>query len=70
VTTPQGALTEAGRGALVIALGDIVDDIAGPYEGRLNHWVNLHEIAEGSWAGGGQVFPLAGIQAAMNIKAA
>jgi phenylpyruvate tautomerase PptA (4-oxalocrotonate tautomerase family) len=70
VTTPQGALTEASRASLVIALGDIVDDITGPYEGRLNHWVNLHEIAEGSWAGGGQVFPLAGIQAAMNIKAA
>jgi hypothetical protein len=30
----------------------------------------LYEIDEGSWAGGGQVFPLAGIQAAMNIKAA
>jgi phenylpyruvate tautomerase PptA (4-oxalocrotonate tautomerase family) len=70
VTTPQGALTEAGRGALLIALGDIVDDIAGPYEGRLNHWAMLYEVNEGSWAGGGQVFPLAGIQAAMNIKAA
>jgi phenylpyruvate tautomerase PptA (4-oxalocrotonate tautomerase family) len=70
VTTPQGALTEATRDSLVIALGDIVDDIVGPFEGRLNHWVNLYEVAEGSWAGGGQVFPLVGIQAAMNIKAA
>jgi phenylpyruvate tautomerase PptA (4-oxalocrotonate tautomerase family) len=70
VTTPQGALTEAARGALVKALGDIVDDIVGHYEGRLNHWAMLYEVDEGSWAGGGQVFPLAGIQAAMNIKAA
>jgi phenylpyruvate tautomerase PptA (4-oxalocrotonate tautomerase family) len=70
VTTPQGALTEAARNALVNALGDIVDDIVGPYEGRLNHWAMLYEVDEGSWAGGGQVFPLAGIQAAMNIKAA
>jgi phenylpyruvate tautomerase PptA (4-oxalocrotonate tautomerase family) len=70
VTTPQGALTDAARNALVKALGDIVDDIVGPYEGRLNHWAMLYEVNEGSWAGGGQVFPLAGIQAAMNIKAA
>ena len=70
VTTPQGALTDAARNALVKALGDIVDDLVGPYEGRLNHWAMLYEVNEGSWAGGGQVFPLAGIQAAMNIKAA
>jgi phenylpyruvate tautomerase PptA (4-oxalocrotonate tautomerase family) len=70
VTTPQGALTDAARNALVKALGDIVDDIVGPYEGRLNHWAMLYEVNEGSWAGGGQVFPLASIQAAMNIKAA
>jgi phenylpyruvate tautomerase PptA (4-oxalocrotonate tautomerase family) len=70
ITTAQGALTETTRGALVKVLGDIVDDIVGPYEGRLNHWAMLYEVDEGSWAGGGQVFPLAVIQAAMNIKAA
>jgi len=30
----------------------------------------LYEVSEGSWAGGGNVFPLAGIQAAMNINVA
>ena len=68
VTTPQGALNEEGRHSLVAAVGKIVDDLIGVYEGRLNHWTNLYEIAEGSWGGGGQVFPLVGIQAAMNIK--
>ena len=70
VTTPYGALVESTRESLVKEIGAIVDDIVGPFEGRLNHWAMLYEIDEGSWAGGGQVFPLAGIQAAMNIKAA
>ena len=70
VTTPQGALTESTRASLVAEIGQIVDDIVGSYEGRLNHWAMLYEVAEGSWAGGGQIFPLTGIQAAMNIKAA
>jgi hypothetical protein len=70
VTTPYGALVESTRECLVKEIGAIVDDIVGPFEGRLNHWAMLYEIDEGSWAGGGQVFPLAGIQAAMNIKAA
>jgi hypothetical protein len=70
VTTPQGALTEATRGSLVAEIGKIVDDIVGPYEGRLNHWAMLYEVAEGSWGGGGQIFPLAGIQNVMDIKPA
>lgn len=70
VTTPKGALTASARGTLVQTFGRIVDDIVGPYEGRLNHWALLYEVDEGSWAGGGQVFPLAGIQAAMNIEVA
>lgn len=70
VTTPHGALVESSRQSLVKEIGEIVDDIVGAFEGRLNHWAMLYEIDEGSWAGGGQVFPLAGIQAAMNIKAA
>ena len=67
VTTPAGALDAQARAALVREIGEIVDDLIGPFEGRLNHWAMLFEVAEGSWAGGGQVFPLAGIQAAMNI---
>jgi hypothetical protein len=70
VTTPYGALVESTRESLVKEIGVIVDDIVGPFEGRLNHWAMLYEIDEGSRAGGGQVFPLAGIQGAMNIKAA
>lgn len=70
VTTPQGALTAATRGELVAEIASIVDETVGTFEGRLNHWAMLYEVDEGSWAGGGQVFPLAGIQAAMNIKAA
>lgn len=69
VTTPQGALNAASRESLVTEIGRIVDDLVGPFHGRLNHWAMLYEVSEGSWAGGGQVFPLAGIQAAMNIQA-
>ena len=70
VTTPEGALNLLTRKTLVEEVGQIVDDIVGPFEGRLNHWTMLHELSEGSWAGSGQIFPLAAIQAAMNIKAA
>ncbi|MCW5699869.1 MAG: hypothetical protein KIT00_08515 [Rhodospirillales bacterium] len=70
VTTPQGALNADGREELAAAIGSIVDEFVGPFDDRLNHWAMLYEVDEGSWAGGGQIFPLAGIQAAMNIKAA
>lgn len=70
VTTPAGALDNAVRQELAAAVGEIVDDLVGTFEGRLNHWAMLYEVDEGSWAGGGQIFPLAGIQAAMNIKPA
>lgn len=70
VTTPKGALTVELRKTLVAEIGEIVDDLVGTFENRLNHWVMLFELDEGSWAGGGQIFPLASIQAAMNIKAA
>jgi phenylpyruvate tautomerase PptA (4-oxalocrotonate tautomerase family) len=70
VTTPEGALHDATRKSLVEEIGQIVDEVVGEFEGRLNHWAMLYELNEGGWAGGGQIFPLAGIQAAMNIKAA
>ena len=70
ITTPEGALAQANKETLVTEIGRIVDDIVGVYEGKLNHWSMFNEINEGSWAGGGQVFPLTAIQAAMNIKAA
>ncbi len=70
VTTPEGALNGVTRKELVEAIGSIVDDIVGPFEGRLNQWTMLYELDEGSWAGSGQIFPLAGIQAAMGIHPA
>lgn len=70
VTTPQGALTAASRESLVKDISEIVDELIGKYDDRLNHWVNMHEVDEGSWAGAGQIFNLSGIQQAMNIKPA
>jgi len=70
VTTPQGALNASARKSLVKDISDIVDELIGKYDDRLNHWVNMYEVDEGSWAGAGQIFNLAGIQQAMNIKAA
>jgi phenylpyruvate tautomerase PptA (4-oxalocrotonate tautomerase family) len=70
VTTPEGALNDVTRKSLVEEIGVIVDDIVGKFEGRLNHWAMLHELNEGGWAGGGQIFRLADIKGAMNIKAA
>ena len=68
VTTPEGGISAANKTLFMEEVGSIVNKAVGEYEGRLNHWINLHEVAEGSWGGAGQVFPLAGIQAAMNIK--
>jgi phenylpyruvate tautomerase PptA (4-oxalocrotonate tautomerase family) len=70
IMTPEGALNAETRAELAAEVGAIVDDVIGVFEGRLNHWVMLHEVAEGSWGGAGQIFPLAGIQEAMNIKPA
>lgn len=67
VTTPEGALNAGTREVLVSEIGDIVNDIVGPFEKRLNHWTMLYEIADGNW-GAGQVLRLPDIQAAMNIK--
>jgi hypothetical protein len=67
LTTPEGALNAETRKSLVEEVGCIIDELVGPFDGRLNHWTMLYELDEGSWAGGGQIFPLAGIQAAMNI---
>ena len=70
VTTPEGALNDGTRKALVKEIGAIVDDLVGPFEGRLNHWAMLYELDEGGWAGAGQIVRFADIQGAMNIRAA
>ena len=69
VTTPQGALNDETRTSLVAEIGRIVDEIVGPYVDRLNHWTMLYEVADGGWAGAGQIFRLGDIQSAMDIKA-
>lgn len=68
VTTPDGALNDETRAELVAEIGEIVDDIAGPYEDSLNHWTMLYDLAEKHWSGNGQIFPLTAIQEAMSIK--
>lgn len=73
ITTPDGALNGETRAELVTEIGEIVDDIVGPYEGRLNHWTMLYDLADKHWSGNGQIFPLETIKEAMsieNIKAA
>lgn len=70
VTTPEGALNDSTREALAAEIGNIVDDIVGTYEGRLNHWAHLNHVNDGCWAGMGQVLRLPFIQAAMHITAA
>lgn len=70
VTTPAGALTPERRATLVGEIASIVDELVGVFPDRLNHWTMLYELAEGSWGAGGQIAPLAGIQAAMNIARA
>lgn len=69
VTTPEGALTSHTRKELVNEIGGIVNDIVGPFEGRLNHWAMLYEVTDGNW-GAGQVLRLPDIQTAMNIPQA
>jgi len=70
VTTPEGALNTTTREALAADIGTIVDDVVGPYEGRLNHWAHFNHVNDGCWAGMGQVLRLPFIQAAMHISAA
>jgi len=70
VTTPELALSQETRNKLSSDIGDIVNQFIGTYQDRLNHWAIFREVDEGSWAGNGQIFSLAGIQNAMNIKTA
>jgi phenylpyruvate tautomerase PptA (4-oxalocrotonate tautomerase family) len=67
VSTPQGALDQAGRAALEESIYEIVNDFVGTYENRLNHWLLMDEITEGSWASAGIVFSLDDVKTAMNI---
>ncbi|MEM8923086.1 MAG: hypothetical protein AAGD35_06260 [Actinomycetota bacterium] len=68
-TTPEGLLTDATRDALTAEVNTAVDDILGAYEGRMNHWVILHEVPSGQWGGMGQVFPTDAIKAVMKVPA-
>ena len=67
--TPQGALDDDTRKALVAETGIIFDSIFASQESAPNHWALLREIDEGGWGGGGHVYGLSAIQNAMNITA-
>jgi len=67
VTTPEGALNQQTRKSLEVSVNAIVADFIGEYDNRLNHWLLMTEIAEGSWASAGIVFSLKDVKAAMNI---
>lgn len=66
--TPQDALTDETRDALVAETGIIFDEVFASQENKPNHWALLREIDEGGWGGGGQIYGLAVIQEAMNIS--
>lgn len=68
ITTPDGALNDDTRADLVAEIGKIVDDIVGPYDGHLNHWTMLYDLAEKHWSGNGQIFSFEAIKDAMKIK--
>lgn len=70
VSTPEGALNAVSRDELAAEVGQIIDGAIGAFPDRLNHWIMLYEVAEGSWGGGGQIFPLAAIQSVMDITPA
>jgi phenylpyruvate tautomerase PptA (4-oxalocrotonate tautomerase family) len=67
VSTPQGALVQAGRNKLEEKVNAIVNDFIGAFENRLNHWLLMDEVKDGSWASAGIVFTLDDVKGAMNI---
>lgn len=67
VSTPEGALNQESRQSLETAVNAIVNDFVGEFENRLNHWLLMDEISEGSWASAGIVFSLDDVKTAMNI---
>lgn len=66
VTTPAGALNQAGRNSLAQSVATIVNDFVGSFDDRLNHWLLSNEIDPGSWASG-NVFSIEDVRSAMNI---
>lgn len=67
LSTPEGALNPASRASLSKAVNTIVKDFIGEFDNRLNHWLLIDEISEGSWASAGIVFSLDDVKSAMNI---
>lgn len=65
---PGGSLSPTTRKSLAEENEPLVDGVIGPIDGRLNHRGMLTELDEGGWTRAGQVFTLAGIQAAKNIR--
>jgi phenylpyruvate tautomerase PptA (4-oxalocrotonate tautomerase family) len=67
LSTPEGALNSASRASLSKAVNAIVKDFIGEFDNRLNHWLLIDEISEGSWASAGIIFSLDDVKSAMNI---
>ena len=67
VSTPAGALNQESRVSLEKHINVIVADFVGEFDNRLNHWLLMDEISEGSWASAGIVFSLDDVKTAMNI---
>jgi phenylpyruvate tautomerase PptA (4-oxalocrotonate tautomerase family) len=67
VSTPEGALNQESRASLEKSINAIVTDFVGEFDNRLNHWLLMNEISEGSWASAGIVFSLDDVKTAMNI---
>jgi phenylpyruvate tautomerase PptA (4-oxalocrotonate tautomerase family) len=64
VTTPEGALDDPRRGGLVDEVtAEVLAAIGAPYtwEHANRVWVQLHEIAEGSWGAAGRIWRIADI---------
>lgn len=68
LSTPEGALNQETRASLSTAINAIVKDFIGEFDGRLNHWLLIDEISEGSWASAGIIFSLDDVKTAMNIS--
>jgi phenylpyruvate tautomerase PptA (4-oxalocrotonate tautomerase family) len=57
VTTPAGALSERRRAEMVAEATRLIREAAGiPHEEALRVWVLMHELPDGHWGAGGQIF--------------
>jgi phenylpyruvate tautomerase PptA (4-oxalocrotonate tautomerase family) len=69
VTTPEGALSDRRRGEMAADATDLIVEAAGlAEEDKLNVWVLMREINEGSWAAAGNVIQFEQLKAAAKAQ--